>query len=342
MARLAAFRRLAALIVGLGVLTGLFSAGSARAAGPLDHYVRLDATAKRHGLRSTWVKPSRELRLQNRQVTLGFDADSREASWNGLRLFLGEPVRVRQRSLYVARTDLQSILQPLISPAAAKAPGRLRLIVIDAGHGGADTGAVNRALRLQEKNLTLDVARRLKRNLEARGFRVALTRATDVRLAAQQAADLEKRVQVANRAGADLFVSIHFNSLPDNSVVSGVETYALTPAGQRSTAAQSARRSDVVKQPGNRHDHWNTVLAAAIHRQLVHGLGAVDRGLKRARFAVLRTIRCPAVLVEGGFLSNRTEARNIGSAAYRQELAGAIGDGIQDYDTHLRAALARR
>jgi N-acetylmuramoyl-L-alanine amidase len=290
-----------------------------------------------YGLQVSWPVPGRQLRLQSQWTTLEFEAGSREASWNGIRLFLGEPVQRRGASLAVSHTDLRTILRPLVDPAAGPARGDPRLVMIDAGHGGSDPGTENRALKMQEKTFTLDVARRLKADLERRGFRVMMVRTADVRLSSSQETDLKRRAAAANRAGADLFISIHFNSLPGNTVTSGVETYALTPAGQRSTAAAARVRADRAVHPGNRQDHWNAVLAAAVHRRLLTRLGAVDRGLKRARFAVLREVRCPAILVEAGFLSNQAEARRVATPAHRQNIAEAIADGIGDY-----AAQARR
>lgn len=295
---------------------------------------------RRYGLKATWTKPGRELRLQSRWTTLEFQAGSREAAWNGLRLFLGEPVAARGGTLRLAESDWRAIVRPLLEPAAVPAPGALEFIVIDPGHGGSDPGTVNRALKLEEKALTLDVAQRLRRELERRGYRVALTRGTDTRLKPTQAADLQARAELANRLGADLFLSLHFNALPNQPKVGGIETYTFTPAGQRSTAAHLRGAADRTAHPANRHDHWSAVLGAAVHSRLVAGLEGEDRGLKRARFAVLRPLDCPAVLVEAGFLSNRAEAGRIATPAYRQRIAEAIGEGIGAYHARLNEARA--
>ncbi len=298
-------------------------------------FTRIDELGGSYGLQVSWPIPGRQLQLRSRWTTLIFEAGSREAAWNGIRLFLGEPVLAAGKALYLSPTDLTATVRPLLDPAAVPAPGGLELVVIDAGHGGSDPGTGHRKLR--EKTFTLDVARRLKQDLVQRGYRVMLTRNRDVRLARTQAADLQRRVELANRVDADLFISIHFNSLPDNPSVSGIETYTLTPAGQSSTAMSQPDRT---AYPGNRQDHWNAVLGAMIHRKLLDELGAVDRGLKRARFAVLRPSECPTVLVEAGFLSNPAEARKISTPAYRQDIAEAIGEGIDDYGDRLREAAA--
>jgi N-acetylmuramoyl-L-alanine amidase len=329
MARLPALRRFG------GVLLLLVATQAVAAAGKLPAWLALEELGRSYGLQTDRDETGRTLRLESRWTTLEFTAGSREAAWNGLRLFLGEPVSA---SLGLARSDWLAVVRPLLDPAAVPPPAAPGLIVIDPGHGGGDPGAANRVLGLKEKNLTLDLARRLQRELEARGYRVALTRTTDRRLRSVQAADLAQRAATANRLGADLFVSLHFNALPGHPGVGGVETYTLTPAGQRSTAASRRTAADRAVHPGNRHDHWNAVLGAAVHSRLVAGLGATDRGLKRARFAVLRPVDCPAVLVEAGFLSNPAEARRLGTAAYRQDIAEAIGAGIGHYHERLRAA----
>jgi N-acetylmuramoyl-L-alanine amidase len=320
----------AALAAGTTILPGATAARPGQA--------DLRAWGRSYGLEVTWPEPGRRLRLQSRWTTLEFERGSREASWNGIRLFLGEPARARGDSLVVSPTDLRAILRPLVDPLAEPARGDLRVVAIDAGHGGSDPGTENRTLKMQEKTYTLDVARRLQADLEQRGYRVVMVRTADARLASTQAADLKRRAAVANRAGADIFISLHFNSLPGDAATSGVETYALTPAGQRSTAAAIRGPRDRTVHPGNHQDHWNAVLGAAVHRRLLARLGAVDRGLKRARFAVLREVRCPAILVEAGFLSNRAEARRVATPAYRQDIAEAIADGIGDFATRARPA----
>jgi N-acetylmuramoyl-L-alanine amidase len=335
MARFPALRLLTGLVLWIVLGLGPAAALAGLAKSPGKGFIRIDELGRSYGLQVGWPNPGRRLQLRSRWTTLEFEAGSREAAWNGLRLFLGEPVRAVGQALYLSPTDLAAVIRPLLAPAAVPAPGGLDLIVIDAGHGGSDPGTGNG--KLQEKTFTLDVARRLKQDLVQRGYRVMLTRNSDVRLAPTQAADLRRRVELANRADADLFISIHFNSLPGNPSVSGIETYALTPAGQSSTAMS---RPDRTAYPGNRQDHWNAVLGAAIHRNLLEELGAVDRGLKRARFAVLRPSECPAVLIEAGFLSNPAEARKIGTPSYRQDIAEAIGEGIDDYGARLREAAA--
>ncbi len=325
----------------LGALTAclflvLFAVPATAAKNVDENTVGLEVLGRSYGMKASWTKPGRTLRLQSAWTTLEFTAGSREAAWNGARLFLGEPVQVHRHTLRIDRKDWEAIVRPLLDPTAIAGAGDLKLVVIDPGHGGSDPGAGNKALGLREKDATLDVAHRLRRDLQRRGYRVALTRDGDTRLGKSQAADLKQRAALADKLGADVFVSLHFNALPKHPKVSGVETYTLTPAGQRSTASHRRAPGDRKVQPGNRHDHWSAVLGAAVHRSLLRRLDATDRGLKRARFAVLRPITCPAVLVEAGFITNPAEARKIGTPAYRQQIAEAIGEGIGHYHSRLR------
>ena len=172
----------------------------------------------------------------------------------------------------------------------------LRRIVIDAGHGGNDSGAKNDAYRLHEKNLTLDVSQRLKSMLERRGYEVIMTRERDVFI------PLERRPQIANRAKGDLFISIHFNSAA-RTTAEGYETFALTPQYQASSKYSEPGRGDNRRYDGNNQDPWNTLLGYHAQRSLVETMGGTDRGLKRARFLVLKHLNCPGVLLELGFVS---------------------------------------
>ena len=169
-----------------------------------------------------------------------------------------------------------------------------RTIVVDAGHGGHDRGGVPYQ-RIGEKGMTLDVSQRLRRVLEARGYRVIMTRNSDVFI------PLGTRVAIANSHRGATFVSVHFNS-SRRAGANGVETYYY--------------RSD------------SASLAASIHRNVVAGAPTENRGIRRRGFFVLRRTRVPSVLVECGFLTNPAEGRLAQSPAYRQQLAERIARGI--------------
>src|SRR5947207_13415384 len=168
-------------------------------------------------------------------------------------------------------------------------------VVIDAGHGGHDRGGIP-GQRIAEKDMTLDVALRLRNVLSASGYRVAMTRSTDVFV------PLGERVAIANSYRNAVFVCIHFNAT-GRSGASGIETYF--------------------------YSRDSLPLASAIHYYVVGGAPSDNRGVRRRGYYVLRKTSVPAVLVECGFLTNPTEAAYAQSASYRQKLAEEIAAGIR-------------
>lgn len=185
---------------------------------------------------------------------------------------------------------------------------------------------------------------RLKPLLEAQGFQVALTRGDDRQLARTKAEDLQARAALTARTNADLFISVHYNSVESGADrVSGVEVYTLAPQFQYSHSDPERADSTVgIANLGNRHDHWNSLLGYEVHRELLRELKASDRGLKRGRLAVLRLASCPAVLVEAGFLSNDFEAEKIATPAYRQQVAVAIAEAVRKYAAALEGVRWQR
>jgi N-acetylmuramoyl-L-alanine amidase len=178
---------------------------------------------------------------------------------------------------------------------ASAAFGQSRTIVIDAGHGGYDRGGVP-GQRISEKDKTLDVAQRLRRILQASGYRVIMTRDSDVFV------PLPTRVAIANSYRGASFISIHFNCA-SRVGANGIETYYY--------------RGD------------SASLAASIHRNVVSSAPSENRGIRRRGFYVLRRTAIPSVLVECGFLTNPTEGRLAQTSDYRQKLAEQIARGIR-------------
>ena len=304
-------------------------------------YVAADDMAARLALKATWDEPKRQLALVAGTRRLLLTAEKREVSCNGLRVFLGDAVRLHSGRLYVSKTDYERCLLSLLRPDLVSDPvPRLRTIVLDPGHGGADPGMENKSLRIQEKVLVLDVALRLEKLLKAEGYSVVLTRRDDRQLAPTKEADLQRRAIIANASGADLFVSIHFNSLFPDTRVGGTEVYVFTRPGQRSDTSWGFGQVDDTERdasPVNRHDAWTSVLAHSLHRETIAGLKTADRGHKTKHVAVLRGLTCPGVLVESLFLSNETEARRAATPAYRQQIADAMAAGIRAYAATLEA-----
>lgn len=297
--------------------------------------VSLHAWAKTIGFEASWIEKEKKLRLKSRLNEIVFEADHREVLLNGTRVFLGEAPQPGKRSLTISPVDRDHLLMPLLAPNKLGPAAPIRVIVLDAGHGGKDKGTSNGALKLFEKDMALDVVLRLKPLLEARGYQVVLTRSDDTFI------ELGERPANASKAGADLFLSVHFNAGPP--AVNGIETYTVTPQYQRSTASDKLDADDNAAMPGNTWDGWNAVLGYSIHRQLRAALKSFDRGLKRARFVVIRDLAtCPGVLIECGYLSNDEEAKRISAPAYRDQLAAAIASGVDAYAALQTAAPANR
>lgn len=304
-------------------------------------YVSLNDIAEHYGLKPAWVKPALVRTLADEQgVRFKFESNERDCYLDGVRVFLGAPTLLHRGELWVSKMDVIKTIAPLIRPVDSRTllpPGPPKLIVLDAGHGGTDPGKQNLKYKLDEKDMTLDVTFRLQKILELRGYRVLLTRDKDIRFSNSPAIDLPWRAEIANKAGADLFLSIHFNAVDprDAQRVSGSETYVLTPQHMTSTQPESDASMLKVSYPGNRSDTANVLLGFHLHRQLVTGLKSSDRGFKRYRYAVLRTLDCPGVLVEAAYLSNDTEAARVGTPEFRQQIAEAIADGVQAYGSVL-------
>lgn len=299
-------------------------------------YVRLGEGADRLGLRLVPLDTPSSVMLKDgaRPVARLLDR-SREIDLNGLRLFLGDPVLARGGAFYVSRTDYQARMVPRLRPDLCGPPPREpSVIVIDPGHGGTDQGATNKALGTMEKTYTLDVSLRLRRLLEEAGYKVVLTRDADY--------DVPKQIrsEMANLAKADLFVSVHFNSLYPNTKTTGVEVLCFPPRSQRSADSWSPGSKDNAESkdaPVNGFDAWSAILAGTLHRRVLDALHDGDRGEKLEHLGVLRELRCPGVLVEPAFISSDSEASKLQTPAFRDVIAAALFSGIQDYAGVIKA-----
>ncbi len=237
---------------------------------------------------------------------------------NNYRYILSYPVREHNGSLMISTLDMKKLVDPVLRPRFSKNMGTVTTVVIDAGHGGHDAGAVSPYAC--EKDCNLAVARKLKAKLEKQGFRVVMTRDGDYFLT------LKQRVDIANATPNSIFVSIHHNA--GRSAAQGIETFTLAPHGTTSPFARTRRYAELC---GNDQDSENIALATAVHSRAIRSTKAVDRGIQRARFSVLCTIQRPAILFEGGFVSNAAEGRKISSNAYRNQLAESICQGVVSY-----------
>jgi N-acetylmuramoyl-L-alanine amidase len=304
-------------------------------------YYNLADLAKHLELKGTLAADRKSYTLAGKGTKLQFDldGDGRKLLVDGLWVHLGNKVVSRGSNIFLSVTDYERTLRGILSPReAGQLPPVPQVIVLDPGHGGADSG--NTQNGLSEKVLTLDLANRLKRLLEGQGYRVVLTRTEDKALGPDKAQDLRARSDTATAVGADLFVSIHFNSLdPANNSAekiagtNGPEVYVFTPAGQGSTSSWQSGKDDSETKTSavNQHDPWSALLAHAMHKELVAKLQTTDRGQKTGHLGVLRWLDCPGVLVESAFLSNPTEARKVATPEFRDQMAAAIFAGIEAY-----------
>lgn len=244
---------------------------------------------------------------------------------------------------------LRAAVAPLVAPEAVATPERVtasafplsvRRVVIDAGHGGSDPGATRSDLL--EKEITLDVGRRLREKLEADGFEVVATRSDDRTIA------LNDRALLANQSKSDIFVSIHVNAILAHTSSRGVETYYLGPTTDPKLTALAAAENRVSGYSladmrklldgvyADARGGESQQLARSVQDRLFATLRAVDPalenwGTKRAPFLVLVTTDMPAILAEVGCLSNEKEAAMLRQPAYRQKIADALFEGIRAY-----------
>lgn len=291
-------------------------------------YIDLATAGGRLGMRTYWLRGRETFRLRSQWTNIDFGKNDKRVYLNKIPIYLGFPTLVSRERLYLSKADHQHVLQSILTPQLFSDSPGLDRIVIDPGHGGADSGALNDTYGLDEKTLNLDVAERLERLLRDAGYDVVLTRDSDVFV------PLERRARIANYEKADLFVSIHFNAA-GNTQASGIETFILTPQYQASSKYAKPMQRDNLRYTGNDSDPWNALVGYHVQKALIQGVGAEDRGLKRARFLVLKHLECPGLLIELGFLSHAPSAQRIRTAGYRQSLAESLFDGIRAYHHRL-------
>lgn len=265
---------------------------------------------------------NRTVSLQSDRRVIRAQSGTNELYINGVRFFTHFPIVNQGNESLISAMDVGKIIEPVLRPSRITKAQKVETVILDPGHGGMDQGIANQWGT--EKGFALDVALSARAQLARAGFKVEMTRSSDV------AVSLEERVEFANRFSNAVFVSIHFNS----GGGTGVESYLLAPDGVPSNASgeHHASASDSQPNEGNAQDGLNVALTAAVHASVLSHMSAFDRGVRHSRFKVLRDIHVPAVLVEGGFLTDATEGLRIASAQYQQQLGVAIAQGVQTYD----------
>jgi len=264
------------------------------------------------------------------------------------QIILSAPLRRENSTIYVPEDFETKVLAPfgvpIIGLSSVGSSSRVHVIVIDAGHGGKDRGTMSPSGGMDEKEIVLDVAKRLRSLLDGAGIKVIMTRDTDDFIS------LPERTVITSRSSADLFISIHVNSNQDHAV-SGLLVYYLDSIprrdlneGQRRENARiflgSLNANDSSTMQAIVTDMMDTVktsqsqrLARSIVREAREEPGIKVRGdgIRLCRFFVVRNTLVPAVLVETGFLSNHQEHNKLISPSYRQKIAEIIARGVLDY-----------
>src|SRR5205809_281738 len=286
-------------------------------------YLSVDNISKFYGLPAEVVPSGAKIQSDPDKNPLELVSGSREAIINGARSWLCFPLVEQAGTFLVSRTDVAKTIEPLVRPHRVPNVGKVQTVVLDPGHGGYDKGQVSRYGC--EKDFALDVARKLRPLLQSKGLRVIMTREGDYFV------PLEVRAHIANAARNSIFISIHFNATNDDPNATGFEIFSFTPRGAPSTSDGAVAPSSLSTQPGSAVDAQSMALSACIYHSMLGHIPEFDRGIKRARFAVLRLTKVPAVLVEGGFLTERGESQLIAKKDWRVKLAQAIGAGVENY-----------
>lgn len=266
-------------------------------------------------------------------------------------VLLDHPIDIYQGVIVVPVKFKEQILDTLFKPVKAVASRRggspfssvIKKVVIDPGHGGYDPGAIGRRTGLREKDVNLDIAKRLASRLRADGIEVVMTRSTDKFI------PLGTRVNIANNSKADIFISIHSNASRTSSLY-GFEVYYVSPSVSDSSRASYAAKNAYLNLDSScfasQSQNLKTILWDMIYtynraesinlsryvcRSAADNLNVRVLGVKDARFAVLRGARMPAILVEVGFLSNPKEEQLLKDGYYREKLSQSIRDGLCNY-----------
>lgn len=286
-------------------------------------YVTLESLATTYGMVAPSSRGSGEFTASGNGHSIVVKTGSRQAIVDGVRQWLSYPAAARGSSAAVSRVDVVKTIGPAINPTEVKGFKPFNTVVLDPGHGGYDRGA--RSSYGFEKDFALDVTQRVRKRLEKAGLKVVQTRMSDVFI------PLESRPAVARKYPNSIFVSIHFNSGESNPAANGLEIFAISPLGAPPTGQSRTMDRDRQREAGHALEPVNTVMANTIYNSLIGKMPSFDRGVKRARFVVLKDATVPAVLIEGGFLTNAAEAAKIGSTAWRETYADAIATGILEY-----------
>jgi N-acetylmuramoyl-L-alanine amidase len=245
-------------------------------------YVTLASVVASYGLSISAQSGTGGLSAAGGSSSLTVRADTKQALINGVRHWLSYPVRQGEGGLVISRVDLTRTLAPALRPQAVSGLDPVTTVVLDAGHGGHDSGA--QSPFGDEKDFALDVVGRLRRKLEAAGLKVVQTRDSDVFI------PLEARPAVAGNYPNAIFVSIHFNAARRRSAA-GLEIFAIPPQGAPPTGQRQPETQDCQRENGHALEPVNLVLATTLYQTVLGRLSSFDRGADRRRISH-RADRC--------------------------------------------------
>ncbi len=269
----------------------------------------------------------RDVWFRSPSLVMKLETESLEIMMNNTKFVLSNNVLVRDGEVLVSRLDLAKLIDPVLRPGYLRTAKPFTTVVVDPGHGGDDTGFEGRinGVKILEPVFALDVGLKLRDELVKRGFKVVMTRETDVRLS------LDERARIGHETSDSILVSIHFNG--GARMASGIETYAMSPRGTLSTLDAGKKADDLVPDfwEGNLRDGENIALAAAVHSSVMRRMQMIDRGIRRARHEVLRETGKPGILIEGGYMTHPGDAARLNTPEYRSSYALAIAEGVVNY-----------
>lgn len=314
-------------------------------------YVPLGKLCSAYDLSCDWDDIARTATIKKGQNVIIVRSGGRLILVNGSKKKLDRAVVMDGGTVYVPLSFIRDNLTEIIGTESAEyrpvtetsKKYTIKTVVLDPGHGDSDPGAIGGRTRVKEKDMTLALARKLKDALEAGGIRVVMTRNSDVFI------PLGKRARIANNSGADLFVSVHFNASRSRSL-RGFECYFLSTATDDNARALEAAENASVKlgegaeaERSRRLDRtlWDmtltenrresSLLAGYVCDSVRDNIDIGNRGIRTARFYVLKYTRLPSILVESGYISNRYDEAKLRDPAFLDGLARAIAQGILKY-----------
>ena len=283
-----------------------------------ERYCYLNDVARYYRMRMQYYKNGVELRAPNSSIR--FYNEKRLGSINHVPVsFLYAPMVRAKTQYFIHEKDISIVLSSIYSPVYAAR--QVKNILLDPGHGGTDYGALGK--NIHEKQMNLETALQVRAGLTALGYRVMMTRSKD------QTLTLDQRIALCREKKPDLYISLHCNAAANKSA-NGIETFAATPFNVPSTGKKIAANIKS-PDPGNAFDRHNYRLAYEIQKALVNQTKAGDRGVKVARYKVIREAVCPAALVEMGFITNETEQKRFIDASYRKKIVDGIVLGIHNF-----------